>query len=295
MFTNVLVGIDGRQGGRDAMALARQLAATDATFTLAHVCTPFPGQGAVELLQIELVESKQMLERERELAGIEAQLLVRGPRPVGRGLHELAEKQRVDLLVVGSTRHAVIGRVLMGDDTRAALDGAPCAVGIAPRGYGLVPHELERVGVGYDASPESRRALAVAHELAAAHAGTLSAFWVVSLQEVREDKPIPADWPDAIDELIERHAQQLAQLHGVHGVVTYGGPREELAQFGKQLDLLIVGSRGYGPIGRLFHGSVCRYLVGHATCPLLVLPRQAATEPDRVGVRESHAEAVTGG
>ena len=56
--------------------------------------------------------------------------------------------------------------------------------------------------------------------------------------------------------------------------MTYGGPREELVQAGKELDLLIVGSRGYGPIGRLFHGSVSRYLAGHATCPLLVLPRR---------------------
>ena len=29
MFTNVLVGIDGWQGGRDAIALARQLDRTD--------------------------------------------------------------------------------------------------------------------------------------------------------------------------------------------------------------------------------------------------------------------------
>ena len=137
--------------------------------------------------------------------------------------------------------------------------------------------------MGYDASPESARALAAARELAAAHAGTVNAVRVVSLQEVREDKPIPADWPDAIEELIEGHSRELAQLQGVVGVVTYGGPREELVQAGKELDLLIVGSRGYGPIGRLFHGSVFRYLVGRATCPLLVLPRQAVTEREYVG------------
>ena len=38
MFRNVLIGIDGRQGGRDAIALARQLAAREATLTLGHVC-----------------------------------------------------------------------------------------------------------------------------------------------------------------------------------------------------------------------------------------------------------------
>ena len=37
MFENILVGVDGRQGGRDAIALAKRLAAPDATITLAHV------------------------------------------------------------------------------------------------------------------------------------------------------------------------------------------------------------------------------------------------------------------
>ena len=64
----------------------------------------------------------------------------------------------------------------------------------------------------------------------------------------------------------------------VEGRVTYGGPREELAHFGKTLDLLIVGSRGYGPIGRLIHGSVSGYLLGHASCSLLVLPRAGQDE-----------------
>ncbi len=94
--------------------------------------------------------------------------------------------------------------------------------------------------IGVDGCQGGRDAVALALQL-----------WVVSLQTVREE-PIPADWPSAIDELIDRHAEYLAALQGVRGVITYGGPREELAQFGKNLDLLIVGSRGYGPIDRRF-------------------------------------------
>jgi nucleotide-binding universal stress UspA family protein len=271
----VLIGIDGRQGGRDAVALARALAGPDATFTLAHVYEPFLGRGAGEMLRSERAESQEMLEHERHLAGIDAHLVVRRPRPVGRGLHELADREQADLLVVGSTRHALLGRVLMGDDCRAALNGAPCALGVAPRGYALAPQSLRRLGVGYDSSAEGEAALAAARELASAHESQIKAFWVVSLEEIREDKPIPADWPSAVDELIARHAESLAQVEGVEGIVTYGGPREELVQVGKELDLLIVGSGGYGPVGRLFHGGVSRYLARHATCPLLVLPRRA--------------------
>jgi nucleotide-binding universal stress UspA family protein len=280
MFRNVLVGVDGRQGGRDAIALARQLAAPDARLTLAYIYGPFLGRGAAQVSELERARGYQLLDRERALAPA-AQLVVRGELPVGVGLHEVAEEATSDLLVVGSTRHALLGRVLMGDDCRAALDGAPCAVAVAPRGYAHAPRSLHRVGVGYDGSLESEHALAVARDLAALRGGEVRAYRVVSLQEVREEKPVPVDWPAAIDKLIERHADELAQLEGVHGVVTHGDPREELAQFGKGLDLLIVGSRGYGPLGRLFHGSVSRHLLAHATCPLLVLPRAAGREFER--------------
>ena len=37
MFKNVLVGVDGRPNGRDAIALASQLADPDGKLTLAHV------------------------------------------------------------------------------------------------------------------------------------------------------------------------------------------------------------------------------------------------------------------
>ena len=36
---------------------------------------------------------------------------------------------------------------------------------------------------------------------------------------------------------------------------------------------MIVGSRGYGPVLRLVHGSTSNYLLRHARSPLLVLPR----------------------
>ncbi len=64
----------------------------------------------------------------------------------------------------------------------------------------------------------------------------------------------------------------VAGREGVHGVVTYGGPREELARASRDLDLLIVSSRGAGRTSRILHGRVSRYLVGHVGCPLLVLP-----------------------
>jgi hypothetical protein len=43
MFENIGIGVDGRHGGRDAIALAKRLTAPGASFTLAHVA----GRGPV--------------------------------------------------------------------------------------------------------------------------------------------------------------------------------------------------------------------------------------------------------
>lgn len=44
MFNNVLVGIDGEDGGRDALALARTLVGESGRLTLAHV---YPGDAFI--------------------------------------------------------------------------------------------------------------------------------------------------------------------------------------------------------------------------------------------------------
>ena len=53
---------------------------------------------------------------------------------------------------------------------------------------------------------------------------------------------------------------RLTSLEGVEGRVASGVPGEELAAFGGEVDLLVVGSRGYGPVRRLMLGSTSQHL-----------------------------------
>jgi nucleotide-binding universal stress UspA family protein len=299
MFRTVLVGVDGRPGGRDAIAFARQLAAPDAVITFAHVYGPdllLDGSGSLAVVS-EREQAEDLLEQELDNASLDAQLVVFPGHRVGAGLHVLAERLRADLLVVGSTAHGMLDRVLIGDDTRAALAGAPCAVAIAPRGYRNQSHELETLGVGYDGSPESELALAAARELAGQRRATIWAVQVIPLTDADGDGPPAADWTADPSRLIHRTIARLSTLgDDVEGDAVYGKPREELVRYGENLDLLLVGSRGYGPLGRLFHGSVSDYLARHAPCPLLIMPRSSgntgpanrvdrADEPVMIGSR----------
>ncbi len=292
MFDNVLIGVDGRQGGRDAIALAKQLAAPGADLALAHVYDwpVWRNNGLASL--IELDQASEILTAERRSGEIEASLVTASCFPPARGLHELALQRAADLLVVGSSRHALLGRALMGDDAKGSLNGAPCAIAIAPPGYTQFHRELRVIGVGYDSSPESKQALTAARELAGRHGAAVKALWVVSLQDVRDARPIPADWPETAESMVSRCRDQIHRLDGIDGDAVYGGPREELTELSGSVDLLIVGSRGYGPMYRLLHGSVSAYLLRHVACPLLVLPRQATEEPVRAAGTQASTAAI---
>jgi nucleotide-binding universal stress UspA family protein len=295
MFTNVLVGVDGRQGGRDAIALAHRLAPPHAIITLAHVY----GSGWLLPRGIEVTaglqreDSERMLKRQRRDAGIDAQLESCWHSSPGRGLHELAARNGADLLVVGSSRHALLGRALVGDDTRAALNGCPCAIAVAPRGYVDTDRPFQTIGVGYDGSAEGQAALDAAREIGRPWGAAIKALWVVSLQDVRDDSPLPADWPEAADDLVGRCQEELDRIEGIDADAVYGGPKEALSRLADNVDLLIIGSRRYGPLHHVFHGTTSTYLARHLGCPILQLPRAGrATAPPHI---EQPLTAATSG
>ena len=75
------------------------------------------------------------------------------------------------------------------------------------------------------------------------------------------------EWTSATEAAIERERERLGEIEGVVGDVVYGDASEELARFAAEVDLLIVGSRGYGPLGRLINGSTSTYLAGTVRAP----------------------------
>jgi nucleotide-binding universal stress UspA family protein len=279
MFTNVIVGVDAQAGSRDAIALGKALAAQGVTLTLANVhggeTMPMrssqPGIHADERRR-----ALRLLDDACAESGVEAECVTIASPSVGQGLHELAERVDADLLVMGSCRRGLIGRVLVSDDTQSALNGAPCAVAVAPAGYAGRAAVMREIGVGYNASPESRYALVVARELAAERGARLSAFEAVSLPAYFFAGPaLPVG--DAIDACVEDVRARIVALGGVEAHAAYGAAAEELTVYSASLDMLVVGSRGYGPIGRMMHGSTSLHLARTARCPLIVLAREAAS------------------
>jgi nucleotide-binding universal stress UspA family protein len=295
MFKNVLVGVDGGPNGRDAIALASRLTNPDGKLTLAHVHSGNlrPSHAiAAGMVREEREASKKLLEQELAAAGVKAQLISIVSMSPGRGLHEQAEEQNADLLVVGSCSRGAFGRAMLGDDTRAALNGAPCAVAVASRGYADRRASITKIGVGYNSSAESKAALAMAQYLAAPAGAAVHALEVVSIPTYAYTGILPPAIGESIDVMLQEATGRMKELPDVEGHAVYGLPGEELAAFGDRVDILVVGSRGYGPVKRLVLGSTAGYLERHARCSLLVLPR-IATSPGEDSTSSSELLAKT--
>jgi nucleotide-binding universal stress UspA family protein len=276
MFTNVLVGVD-HHGANDAIALAKRLSAEGASLTLAHVYAgdPYVYRGVSAEYEASVREQDlAFLAAARAENGLQASTRWRESASAGAGLHELCDEIEADLLVVGASARRHLGRVLPGDDARGALDGSQCAVAVAPHGYSDRPDLLSEIGIAYDGSPESDRAVCVAKDAAAACGSRVSALYVIWLPLYVYGGPV-GDRQDQIDEMMRYANERIEALGDVEAHVAAGIPVEELAVFSEKVDLLVVGSRGYGPLGRMIHGSTAQNLAREAHCPLLVVPRAA--------------------
>lgn len=288
MFREVIVGVDGRPNSRDAVELAGQLLARDGRMTLVNVHHDLHFAGH-KLASAERERSIELLMRESTAPEFGADLVGIAASSVGAGLHRVAEERQADLLVVGSCSRGPLGRLLLGDDRRASVDGAPCAVAVAPSRYGSHLAPLARIGVAYDGSPESVHALELAREIAAEHHSAISALTVVSIPTYSYGTVAAIDWNEVVELQMVEAREELAKLGEVDGRVVRGIPAEELARWSSGVDLLVVGSRGYGPVRRVVFGSISERLARLTSCPLIVV-RRGVGEP----VSELAPEAAVG-
>jgi nucleotide-binding universal stress UspA family protein len=283
MFQHVIAGVDGGPGGRDAIALATRLTAPNGRLGLAHVYNQtISGMMAYAITgtnaHADRDQAMQLLERDSEATGVQARLICQPSSSMGRGLHDVAERTQADLLVVGSSRRGFPGRVLTGDGTHATLNGAPCAVAIAPVGYADTAGPIATIGVAYCETPDSQAALALARDLAPTCDARLRALEVVELPNGPYGFGAGYLVVDVMRDLQRAAQERLDALDGVEGRAVSGLAGEELSAFSGEVDLLVTGSRGFGPVKRLILGSTSAHMVRHARCPLIVIPRTAAAE-----------------
>jgi nucleotide-binding universal stress UspA family protein len=282
MYRKIVVGYDDTDQAKDALALGRQLAdATGAALIAAGVVAIGSMWAGVDAhLGDADAQFARKLEEAADAAGARPEL-VPSSSPA-QGLHELAETIGADLIVVGSASRTNLAGSLAGTTAVGLLNGSPCAVAIAPRGYrALGGRAITAVVTGFDGSAESGDALTTAGRLAAATGAKLQLV-VVAVPPPRAAREAePNGWHRLLEAAENEAREQLAEGRNaapdgveLEASLVSGDAAQALASVANMPGtVLVVGSRGYGPLRRVLIGSVASSLVGSARCPLIVTPR----------------------
>lgn len=278
-----LVGHDGTSHGDDTLALARTIGeGRDVRRTVLHIL-PYGGPTVVVSADSDALpaDTQEPVRRVRAALRAGETLEVVTAESSPRGLHDRAEELAADLVVVGSRTWQPLGRELTPVANRL-LSGGPCSVLHAPAGWAVHADPLTCIVVGYDRSPEAGDALAEAAVLAAASGAR------VDVVHAYTDTAIPG-YPGAVYVLPEEHAaaEEEATRIAAEGLDALPGPLRGISAgrrgspgavvdafaVEREADLIVLGSRGYGPVRRTLLGSASSHLLRHADRPVLVLPR----------------------
>jgi nucleotide-binding universal stress UspA family protein len=289
----ILVGFDPDRADRAPVNFAVAAARfTGAPLVVACVHADAGSIGELAHGHVEsdlLLDPHQSVEHiRRELAGdgVRADVQAIAGNSTARALHEAAERLSAGLLVVGSSRRGS-GGILLGSTAARLLHGAPCPIAVVPPEW-EAGRGLNTIGVAYVDTPEAHEALDGAIALArragaklrvlsaakehsyqpAAHAGRLHEGATYEVTEVGLQ---------AVVEQAVAAAPGGRQGLEIESDVSVQDPADFLIAASANLDLLVCGSRGYGPRRAVLMGGVTRRVAAEAQCPVIVLVRGAET------------------
>jgi nucleotide-binding universal stress UspA family protein len=278
----VIVGFDDTPCGQDAINLGQLLGHLTGQPLLVVAVWPGDETGVsvamhdTQWVSAQRARAEAMINAARTLLGESDDVSYQtvGPGSAARGLHDLAEERDATVIVVGSSADTMFGRICPGSTGERLLHGAPCPVAVAPRGYRFHDPQsttLHTVAVAYVDSDEAREAVRVAALISEQTHATVRALTVTERSEqavvdqlTAELAAIASSTTVSVEVLAGHDAAAALTERSAHGI-----------------DLMVCGSRGYGPIRSVLLGGVSRRLIRTAACPVLVVPRGAGLEPDR--------------
>ena len=126
MFTTIVLALDGSEGSKRAIPIAKELAQREgAKIVIAHVSEKLAAKGGADIYPGEDEVQAEISRQAEELsdAGTEtsveiADIMLGGP---ARAIAEIADKAGADLIVVGTRGHSAVAGLLLGGVTQRLL------------------------------------------------------------------------------------------------------------------------------------------------------------------------------
>ncbi|MFE6508767.1 universal stress protein [Nocardioides sp. NPDC057767] len=282
----ILVGIDGGEGGRAAIAYAAAEAGRDdADLWLMHVSLSEPADVVHPYPWLSQDHRRSGMELLRKAADEAATFVgadhVNGTLLEGRVVHGLVHSAaEARLVVLGDDRKHGLEHIVTGSITHRVAGHAPVPVVVVPTGWSD-EEPARRVLVAVKDCESSAGLIAQALKHAADRDAELVVLHAWQLDTVYDDMTLGHldmnGWEKAarraLDEGLGRARRRMPHASGVEVRVDvrHGQPARVIADAAVNADLLVIGRRRHSfPLGRL--GSTGRALIRESRCPVEVQP-----------------------
>lgn len=264
---NIVVGVDGSDSSRYALAWAEKLVAAqpDVKFHLVHGYllslpdTEAPQLYALELDRAQAAGARLLSAVAEHLKGEQVQVHLRSESPA-QAILSVAGQVGANLIALGRRGLSPAAGLFLGSVSSAVLHGADTPV--------LVVHDapvrsIQRILVGVDGSAWSARALAFA-------ARWRHSAEVVALHVDNGDGDADASARAVITKMANKAEIELAEITMIGRT---GNPVDEVLLELKSgnYDLAVVGSRGLGTWATIILGSVSDRLTRLAKAAVVVV------------------------
>ena len=294
MASRVVIGYDGSEGSEDALAFG--LTWSRSTGDVPIVATVYPEERPFSLgvrrvdihFDTDVRELAEIVQDKARAAVGDAALYRNvASTSASHGLADLAEDVEAVMVIVGTTQESGLSRALLGSTTERLLYGATAPVTVVPPGWRQsVPDRISSIGVAYVDTREGREALRMAVRAAQRIPAQLTLYSVLdqlsegySYLAGRTDEQAFVDrMRDSFGKALDLAATGVPPELMPRTVLLEGAAVESLAGLGQHdVDLIVCGSRGYGPARRVLLGGVSSRLIRRAQLPVAVVPRAPTT------------------
>jgi nucleotide-binding universal stress UspA family protein len=199
-----------------------------------------------------------------------------------------AEEADVDLIAMGSHGHGALASLLLGSVTQGVLGRTKKPL-LLLRGHGPAPGDSLSVGIAVDGSDYGIAAVeyvlkhrplfgakpkfTVIHAVPEFGGAAMPDMAGIALPAYSADE-IKAMQQQAFDKALGPVRQRFDQAAVAIDTVRLTGPAgDEIAAYAKKkkLDLLVMGSHGYGAVKAAVLGSVAQRVAAHCATPLLLI------------------------
>jgi nucleotide-binding universal stress UspA family protein len=279
-YRKILVAVDSSESSRNALRQAFKLANEEKCWiTVTSVVPPYEGE--IETLGVK--DIKAALRKPCDDALGEVEKIAKSERMLVKTVCEegevyerivdLADAENCDVIVMGRRGMSRIKRALIGSVTARVIGHTQRDVLVVPNGTTV---GWKTIVLATDGSKYSAAAAERAIAFAKSYGGELK---VLSVVEVPTE--FYAEAPQAVDDLVKKakgfvaDIKKQAEASGVPAETFVMESEAYLAVNNlaeeQKANMIVLGSHGRTGLRRLLMGSVTEAVIGHASCPVLVV------------------------